>query len=110
MRAIVEPSSTHISGIQKTVSNASKPKKIAMTVHYLEIEANIREKKIHVGQTSASLEERARNQEVRIVPSVQERGHFACKSKSSDTESPWPSAFQHYHCSIFGLLYVNNLL
>lgn len=45
MRAIVEPSSTHISGIQKTVSNASKPKKIAMTVHYLEIEANIREKK-----------------------------------------------------------------
>lgn len=46
MRAIVEPSSAHISGIQKTVSNASKPKKkIAMTVHYLEIEANIREKK-----------------------------------------------------------------
>lgn len=44
--AIVRPSSTHIPGIQKTVSKASKPKKkkIAMTVHYLEIEANIREK------------------------------------------------------------------
>lgn len=53
--------------------------------------------KIHVGQTSASLGKRARNQEVGIVPSVQRRGHFLCKSKSSDTESPCYTAHQHFN-------------